>query len=277
MIDGHYSTDLPLGRPALASASYDPDQLRSIPRKIGREDIGISTDNHLPFLGEDVWNCWELSWLDSKGKPVIAVAEIRIPATTPNMVESKSLKLYLNSFSMTRIKSPETLRQTLARDIGRIVEGKVSIQLILPETFGQLRIMEPEGICIDRQHITITEFNINPNLLNVENHRISETLFSRLIRTNCPVTGQPDWATVYVTYTGSRIRPDSLLLYFVSFRQHHGFHESCVEIMFYHILQKCRPETLTLSARFTRRGGIDINPFRSTETRSSSNFRDPRQ
>jgi 7-cyano-7-deazaguanine reductase len=114
--------DLPLGRPAFASTSYDPDQLRPIPRKIGREDIGISTDNHLPFLGEDVWNCWELSWLDSNGKPVIAVAEIRIPATTPNMVESKSLKLYLNSFSMTRINSPETLRQTLARDISRIVE-----------------------------------------------------------------------------------------------------------------------------------------------------------
>lgn len=277
MIDGQYSTDLPLGHPAFASTSYDPDQLRSISRKIARKGIGIVDNSPLFFFGEDIWNCWELSWLDSKGKPVIAVAEIRIPVTTPNMVESKSLKLYLNSFSMTRIKSPETLRQTLARDIGRIVEGTVSIQLILPDAFGQLGIMEPEGICIDRQHITVTEFNINPNLLNVENHRISETLFSRLIRTNCPVTGQPDWATVYVTYTGSRIRPDSLLRYFVSFRQHQGFHESCVEIMFYHILQKCRPETLTLSARFTRRGGIDINPFRSTETSSISNFRDPRQ
>jgi 7-cyano-7-deazaguanine reductase len=277
MNDGLYLHDLPLGRPAFASTSYDPDQLRPIPRKIGREDIGISTDNHLPFLGEDVWNCWELSWLDSKGKPVIAVAEIRIPATTPNMVESKSLKLYLNSFSMTRINSPETLRQTLARDISRIVKGTVSVKMILPEAFGQLRIMEPEGICIDRQDITIAEYTIHPNLLNVENHSVSETLFSRLIRTKCPVTGQPDWATVCVTYTGPHIRPDSLLRYFVSFRQHQGFHESCVETIFFHILQKCRPQSLSLWARFTRRGGIDINPFRSTETGSSPNFRDPRQ
>lgn len=277
MIDGHYSTDLPLGRPALASTSYDPDQLRSVSRKTARQDIGIGENSPLPFWGEDVWNCWELSWLDSEGKPVIAVAEIRIPVTTPNMVESKSLKLYLNSFSMTRINSPETLRQTLARDIGRIVEGTVSIQLILPEAFGQLRIMEPEGICIDRQNITVTEYTINPDLLVVEKQSVSQSLFSRLIRTNCPVTGQPDWATLCVTYTGSRIRPDSLLRYFVSFRQHQGFHESCVETMFCHILQKCRPETLTLSARFTRRGGIDINPFRSTEKSSGPNYRDPRQ
>jgi 7-cyano-7-deazaguanine reductase len=277
MNDGHYPKDLPLGRQAFASISYDPNQLRSVSRKIAREDIGIVDNSPLPFFGEDVWNCWEVSWLDSNGKPVIAVAEIRIPVTTPNMVESKSLKLYLNSFSMTRFSHLETLRQTLARDIGRIVESPVLVQLILPEAFGHFRIMEPEGICIDRQNITVTEYTINPNLLVVEKQVVSQSLFSRLIRTNCPVTGQPDWATVCVTYTGPRIRQDSLLRYLVSFRQHKGFHESCVETMFCHILQKCSPETLTLSARFTRRGGIDINPFRSTDTSSGPNFRDPRQ
>jgi len=277
MNDVLYPPDLPLGRQSFATDSYAPEQLRALPRRINREDIGIGANSPLPFLGEDVWNCWELSWLDSDGKPVIAVAEIRIPVTTPNMVESKSLKLYLNSFSMTRIKSPETLRQTLARDISGIVEETVSVQLIPPKAFGRLRIMEPEGICIDRQQITVTEFSVNPDLLVVDHRKVSETLFSRLIRTNCPVTGQPDWATVCVTYTGPRIRPDSLLRYFVSYRRHQGFHESCVETMFCHILQKCKPEALTLWARFTRRGGIDINPFRSTEKSSSPNFRHPRQ
>jgi len=277
MIDDLYPPNLPLGHLSSLSTSYDPDQLRAIPRQFSREDIGITPNSPLPFLGEDVWNCWELSWLDSKGKPAVAVAEIRIPATTPNMVESKSLKLYLNSFSMTRINSPEVLRQTLAQDIGQVVEGAISVALIMPEAFGKLRIMEPEGICIDRQHISVTEYSINPDLLVVDNHSVSETLFSRLIRTNCPVTGQPDWATVCIIYTGPRIHPDSLLHYFVSFRQHQGFHESCVETMFCHILHKCAPEALTLWARYTRRGGIDINPFRSTEKSSSPNFRHPRQ
>jgi 7-cyano-7-deazaguanine reductase len=214
-------------------------------------------------------------WIQN-GKPAIAVAEIRIPATTPNMVESKSLKLYLNSFSMTRINSPETLRQTLARDIGHCGRNHLC-QLILPEAFGKLRIMEPEGICIDRQNITIKEYTINPDLLAVDNHSVSETLFSRLIRTNCPVTGQPDWATVCITYTGPRIRPDSLLRYFVSFRQTRVFMNPVWKPCFAISLERCKPEALTLSARFTRRGGIDINPFRSTETSSSPNFRDPRQ
>lgn len=277
MNDNPYPKNLPLGQQLLASSEYDPEQLRSVSRKIGRKNIGISDNSSLPFMGEDVWNCWELSWLNSQGKPAIAVAEIRVPAGTSNMVESKSLKLYLNSFSMTRVGSADSLREIIARDIGRIVEEHVSVQLILPEAFGKLRIIEPEGICIDRQKIMITEFSINPNLLAVEKSRVSETLYSRLIRTNCPVTGQPDWATVCLTYSGPRIRPDSLLRYFVSFRQHKGFHESCVETMFCHILQKCQPESLTISARFTRRGGIDINPFRSTESSSSPNFRDPRQ
>ena len=277
MNDSHYPEDLPLGRPVSAIKTYDPEQLHSIPRMIGRKQIGIAGDGFLPFMGEDIWNCWELSWLNSDGKPAIAVAEIRIPATTPNMVESKSLKLYLNGFSMTRMSSLESLRETIARDIGRIVKEPVSVQLILPEAFGKLRIMEPEGICIDRQKIPITEFFLNPELLIVEKRKVSETLFSRLVRTNCPVTGQPDWATVCLTYTGPRILQDSLLRYFVSFRQHKGFHESCVETMFCHILQRCRPESLTIGARFTRRGGIDINPFRSTETASGPNFRDPRQ
>jgi 7-cyano-7-deazaguanine reductase len=277
MNDALYLLNLPLGRKSFESNSYNPDQLRSIPRAIGRETVGISAKTALPFLGEDIWNCWELSWLDFNGKPVVAVAEIRIPVTTPNMVESKSLKLYLNSFSMIRINEPEILRQTIIRDIEHVVEGNVLVQLIMPEAIQKLQIMEPEGICIDHQNISVKEFDVRPDLLAVDNHTVSETLFSRLIRTRCPVTGQPDWATVCLTYRGQRIRPDSLLRYFVSYRQHQGFHESCVETMFCHILNECRPETLSLIARFTRRGGIDINPFRSTETSSTPNLRDSRQ
>jgi 7-cyano-7-deazaguanine reductase len=277
MNDALYPLNLPLGRKSFESTTYDPDQLRSIPRIIGRETIGISAGSPLPFLGEDIWNCWELSWLDNNGKPVVAVAEIRIPVTTPNMVESKSLKLYLNSFSMIRLSKPEALRQTIIRDIEHIVEGTVSVQLIMPDSFQKLQTVEPEGICIDHQNISVTQFDVCPDLLAADNHTVSETLFSRLIRTACPVTGQPDWATVFLTYRGQSIRPDSLLRYFVSYRQHQGFHESCVETMFCHIMKKCRPETLSLTARFTRRGGIDINPFRSTETSSSPNLRDFRQ
>lgn len=269
--------NLPLGRQTAFSESYDPTQLRPIPRKIGRNQAGLADNAALPFFGEDIWNCWELSWLDSGGKPDIAVAEIRIPATTPNIVESKSLKLYLNSFAMTRIQSSDNLKKILAEDIGNIVESNIRVRLIAPEDFNRLQIMEPAGTCIDYYPIKDPEFTLCPHLLETDSYRVSETLFSRLIRTNCPVTGQPDWATVSLTYSGPRIRPAALLKYFIGFRQHQGFHENCLEIMFCDIFRHCKPETMTLSARFIRRGGIDINPYRSTEKNSLPNLRDPRQ
>ncbi|MFO8085571.1 MAG: NADPH-dependent 7-cyano-7-deazaguanine reductase QueF [Desulfobacterales bacterium] len=268
---------LPLGRKSLSPETYDPAQLRAIPRRTGRDQIGLKDNNSLPFFGEDIWNCWELSWLDSKGKPAIAVAEIRIPSTTPNIVESKSLKLYLSSFGMTRIDSPESMKKILAADIGNIVKGTPSVHLILPDDFNNLQIIKPVGTCIDNHCIKSVNFTLCPHLLEVDHDQVSETLFSRLIRTRCPVTGQPDWATVSVTYTGPRIRPDTLLHYFLGFRQHQGFHENCSEMMFCDILRVCKPDSLTLSARFTRRGGIDINPYRSTENIFGSNLRDPRQ
>lgn len=268
---------LPLGRNTILPESYDPSQLRSIPRKFDRTHDGIINSTVSPIFGEDIWNCWELSWLDINGKPLIAVAEIRIPANTNNIVESKSLKLYLGSFAMTRIKSRDCLINILARDIGTIVNGKISVKLIGPENFSKLKISEPAGKCIDNLSAGIFEFNVCSDLLSVDHYLVSETLFSNLFRTKCPVTGQPDFATVSLTYTGKRILPDSLLKYFISFRQHQEFHEHCTERMFFDILRKCKPEQLTVSTRFTRRGGIDINPYRSTQNICLPNLRDPRQ
>ncbi len=273
----HDSKALPLGRRSISPATYDPAQLRAVARKTHRDQLGLDAQSPLPFFGEDIWNCWEISWLDSRGMPGIAVAEIRIPSSTPNIVESKSLKLYLNSFGMTRIDHLNILKKTLATDIGNVVGGDISVRLILPDDFGKLQIMEPEGQCIDNRNSSPMVFEVCPDILETGSQQVSETLFSRLVRTNCPVTGQPDWATVSVHYTGFKIRSHSLLNYLLGFRQHQGFHENCVEMMFCDILRKCRPESLTVSARFTRRGGIDINPCRSTEKIDFPNLRDPRQ
>ncbi len=277
MNDIYNNKNLPLGQQVAFCESYDPTQLQPIPRKIGRNQAGIADNAALPFFGEDIWNCWELSWLDNSGKPDIAVAEVRIPATTPNIVESKSLKLYLNSFAMTRIRSSGHLKKILAEDIGNIVKSNIHVRLIAPKDFNGLQVMDPPGTCIDYYPIKNPKFIPCPHLLAIDPYRVSETLFSRLVRTNCPVTGQPDWATVSLTYSGFRIRPEALLKYFIGFRQHQGFHENCVETMFCDILRYCKPESMTLSARFTRRGGIDINPYRSTGQTSLPNLRDPRQ
>ncbi|TWI73066.1 7-cyano-7-deazaguanine reductase [Desulfobotulus alkaliphilus] len=274
-MEDKYLSALPLGRTVAFSPLYDPSQLCPVPRSLARQALGISAEKGLPFYGEDIWNCWELSWLDENGKPLLAVAEIRIPADSPFLVESKSLKLYLNSFNMTRISGTEELKSTLIRDITAIVQAKIDLTLHMPEDFFHLRPGEPEGLCIDT-----LPFNAEkPAFPETGDSKgiISEKLFSRLLRSHCPVTGQPDWATVHIAYRGQPICHESLLRYIVSLREHTGFHESCAETIFCCILERCRPENLMVSARFTRRGGIDINPFRSTHSCTMPNERDFRQ
>jgi len=268
--------DLPLGKKVAYDFTYNPELLHPVPRRLGREAAGL-----LSFAGSrqgvDIWNIYELSWLSPSGLPAIAIAELRVPADSPSLIESKSLKLYCNSFNMSRFESSEEVRTTMEQDLGRAAGARVKVHLIEPAAFVDLRLAEPEGICLDGLPAAKFAYRPESSVLAVGRETVRQTLFSRLFRSCCPVTGQPDYATVTVSYAGRRIVPETLLRYLVSYREHSGFHETCVEMIFRDLLERTRPEQLTVSARFTRRGGIDINPVRSTLTGVWPNPRDPRQ
>lgn len=253
---------IPLGKEAAYTSSYNPEILFPVARRLNREKIGIK--DGLPFTGVDIWNAYEISRLETGGKPQVAMAEIRFPLTSVNIVESKSLKLYLNSFNQTHFLSPEKLGQVILRDLERVSEGPVTVSLTLPDQFQRCNFMEPEGCCIDDLELKTDCYTHKADFLTHGPNRIEERLYSNLLRTNCPVTGQPDWATLTIHYIGKEISRTGLLRYIISFREHTGFHENCVEQIFLDLLERCAPEKLSVYARFTRRGGIDINPFRST-------------
>lgn len=266
----------PLGKQVSYTFNYDPDQLCPIPRGIGREAAGLDSQAG-GWHGEDIWNVYEVSWLTPSGRPEIAMAELRVPAASPCLIESKSLKLYFNSFNMTRFSTADAVRQTISADLRRATGTDVAVSLLAAEHFNRAALAEPEGICLDGQEIGDFIYTPDPTLLSTGTQKVQQTLFSRLFRSCCPVTGQPDWATIVVSYEGQQISPDNLLRYLVSYREHAGFHETCVEKIFNDIMQYCTPEQLLVSARFTRRGGIDINPVRSTRPGKWPNIRDPRQ
>ena len=264
--------------PATAPAEYSPDLLQSIPRAEGRCRLEIA--GALPFAGEDIWNAYELSWLDTGGKPVVATGEFRIPANSPYIIESKSLKLYLNSLNGCRYESLETVRSTIAADISGVCGAEAQVRLHPSSTAGTPVQGEPVGHCIDTEALEKPAYDLDPGLLrdSVDSKsRIAETLHSNLLKTNCPVTGQPDWATVMIRYRGPRIRRGALLAYLVSYRNHAEFHEQCVERMFVNIERYCRPAALSVYARYLRRGGLDINPFRSNFETPPPNVRLLRQ
>jgi len=256
----------PLGKAVATPDRYDPALLFAMRRAAQREALGLGAT--LPFSGADLWTAYELSWLDSRGKPEVAVALFSVSADSPSIVESKSLKLYLNGFSQTPFKSPGAVQRTIAADLSRAFGGPVEVELVRPAEFARLRVADLEGESLDDRDIEVRDYTPNPGLLTTARDIASETLVSNLFKSNCPVTGQPDWGSVQIRYRGPRIDRAGLLRYLVSFRQHAGFHESCVERMFIEVLQRCRPERLTVYARFTRRGGIDINPFRSNWERA---------
>lgn len=241
--------------------TYDPGLLQPVPRAPHRKELGIGEP--LPFGGADIWTAYELSWLDPKGKPQVAMATFVVPADTPNLVESKSFKLYLNSFNQTPVASPEALRETLQKDLAGACGAPVGVEIRLPEDFGDERIEELDGECIDAIDVETRDYLPNPDHLRTGRSPAEETLVSNLLKTNCPLTGQPDWAGIQIRYTGPRIDRAGLLRYLVSFRRHGGFHEHCTERIFMDILRRCRPGSLTVYARYTRRGGLDINPFRT--------------
>ena len=240
---------------------YDPTLLQPVPRAPHRGELGI--EGALPFTGADVWTAYELSWLDPKGKPRVAMATFVVPVDSPNLIESKSFKLYLNSFSQTSVDSPEALREMLRKDVGSACGTATGVDLLLPGDFPDEQIEEMDGELIDEIGVEIRDYRPNPEHLKTGRASVEETLVSNLLKTNCPLTGQPDWASIQIRYKGPRLDREGLLKYLVSFRQHGGFHEHCTESIFMDILKRCRPERLTVHARYTRRGGLDINPFRT--------------
>ncbi|MGN8134109.1 NADPH-dependent 7-cyano-7-deazaguanine reductase QueF [Paraburkholderia sp. 22099] len=253
----------PLGKPSAYTEQYDASLLFPIARGNAREAIGISAP--LPFFGTDIWNAYELSWLNARGKPQIAVATFFVPADSPNIVESKSFKLYLGSFAQTAFESMEVVRETIKRDVSASCGATVSVHLTAPYEFGKLQMEEFEGLSLDRLDLDADVYQPDASLLKAALNEapVEETLFSNLLKSNCPVTGQPDWGSVQIHYIGPQIDHAGLLRYIISYRNHTGFHEQCVEKIFIDVLKACKPVKLAVYARYTRRGGLDINPFRT--------------
>jgi 7-cyano-7-deazaguanine reductase len=261
-----------LGQTSNYDDHYNPDRLFAIPRAVKRQELGIIA-NQLPFHGFDCWNHYEVSWLNEKGVPQVAVAEIVYDCATPYLIESKSLKLYFNSLNNTQFKDSEAVRKVVEQDLGRRLEGDVSVR-ILPLLVPELSIIHPSfsGICLDSLDVTCSVYLVEPDYLNVGDHTVEEVVYSDLLKSNCLVTNQPDWGSVQIAYKGKQINHEGLLKYIVSFRNHNEFHEQCIERIFIDILNRCNPEQLTVYGRYTRRGGLDINPYRSTSNVRPADF-----
>jgi 7-cyano-7-deazaguanine reductase len=267
----------PLGKSTAYADRYDPSLLFPIPRAEKRAEIGVA--ELLPFRGVDIWNAYELSWLDLHGKPVVALAEFRVPAASPNIIESKSFKLYLNGFAQERIADATALAATLVHDLSAAAGAMVGVQLSDAKA-ASYAVTDLDGQLLDSQSIEIDHYGPpEAAFLSVDNSAVAveETLVSHLLRSNCPVTGQPDWGSVQITYRGPPIEHAGLLRYLVSFRNHNEFHEQCVERIFVDLMEHCAPQQLSVYARYTRRGGLDINPFRSSTPATPGNPRTARQ
>jgi len=268
----------PLGKPAAYKAEYDPSLLFPIARLGKREEIGIR--GTLPFFGVDIWNAYELSWLNLRGKPQVAIATITVPADSPNIIESKSFKLYLNSFNQTKLAGTDALLELLRADLSGGFGAPVHVVLTTADAFSSQTIKEPQGLLLDRLDIEVAEYQPNPALLKTDRNAVTvdETLISHLLKSNCLVTGQPDWGSIQIHYVGTPIDQEGLLKYLISFRDHNEFHEQCVERIFIDIMQHCAPQKLSVYARYTRRGGLDINPWRCNFSGPPpSNMRQARQ
>jgi 7-cyano-7-deazaguanine reductase len=273
------ASDSPLGKPSAYCTQYDPSLLFPIARQGKREELGLH--GTLPFFGVDIWNAYEVSWLNMRGKPEVAIAAIVAPADSPNIIESKSFKLYLNSFNQTKLAGSEALLSLLRADLSAGFGAPVQITLIPSSEFGSIKMTQMEGLLLDRLDIEIDSYQPNPALLSVEAGvaTVEETLVSHLLKSNCLVTGQPDWGSVQIHYVGAPINQEGLLKYLIGLREHNEFHEQCVERIFVDILRHCKPAKLAVYARYTRRGGLDINPWRSNFStgKPPSNLRLARQ
>jgi len=273
-----------LGKPAPYVDHYDASLLFPISRLAKRVELGLH--GAVPFFGADLWTAFELSWLTPRGKPQVAIAHVTVPCETPNIVESKSFKLYLNSFSNTAFASADEVRKRIRADVseaawrGAPSQSSVGVRIVLPDEFEQEIVQELGGLSLDRLDIECTQYTPAPELLTAafDEQPVEEVLASKLLKSNCLVTGQPDWASVQIHYSGPQIDQGGLLRYLVSFRNHNEFHEQCVERIFMDIWRRCKPVKLVVYARYTRRGGLDINPFRTSHPMAlPANVRNARQ
>ena len=267
----------PLGADTQYVNQYDPGLLYPIQRDLNWQARGID-QRSLPFTGVDIWNAYEVSWLNLKGKPVVRLAEFRIPADSSHIIESKSFKLYLNSFNLTAFATEAEVQQRMQADLSAAAGAEVQVLLLALDGAGQ--VAQFSGECIDELDVDITDYEPNADCLGLREgaaDEVTESLYSHLLKSNCPVTGQPDWASIVVEYRGAPLDREGLLKYLVSYREHGDFHEQCVESIFMDIWQQCQPQALTVYARYLRRGGLDINPYRSSEAVVPENLRLSRQ
>lgn len=270
--------DLSLGKITEYIDHYTPSLLQAVPRSIGRQALGLSTIN-LPFVGHDIWHGYELSWLNARGKPMVALATFVVPYDSPNLIESKSFKLYLNSFNQSRFADLSQVYHALQQDLSACAGKAVQVSL---HNVSEIMTFQPTwipGVCLDELDLDITQYQYDPSLLQLAPNRelADEKLHSHLLKSNCLITSQPDWASVFIHYRGPALSHEGLLKYLVSFRNHNEFHEQCVERIFNDIWQFARPSFLAVYARYTRRGGLDINPLRSSEAYTAPNIRLSRQ
>ena len=281
-----------LGKTSAYADQYDASLLFPIPRAGKRAEIGVA--GAAPFFGADMWTAFELSWLGPRGKPQVALAHFTVPCETPNIIESKSFKLYLNSFNNTRFADVEAVKTRLRADLSEAVwrdtargpsgrgpaPSSIGVKILLPELFDREPIYELDGLSLDRLDVECTRYTPAPDLLSavLDEPPVSEVLVSNLLKSNCLVTGQPDWGSVRIAYSGPQIDQEGLLQYIVSYRNHNEFHEQCVERIFMDIWTRCQPARLTVYARYTRRGGLDISPFRTSHPQPvPANVRTARQ
>lgn len=274
----HPAEHSPLGKSSEYVSTYAPELLFPISRTTKWAELGLTADT-LPYQGVDLWNCYELSWLTASGKPVVAIGEFSIPAQSPNIIESKSFKLYLNSLNQTAFDNAEAVRAVMERDLSAAAGAPVGVRVRgLDEVAGE-GVAVIQGTCIDDLDVAVESYDHpRPELLRCDDtRRVDEVLYSSLLKSNCPVTGQPDWGTLVVEYAGPALDAASLLAYVVSFRQHQDFHEQCVERIYLDLRRLLQPTHLTVYARYVRRGGLDINPYRSSEAVQPDNRRLVRQ
>lgn len=255
-------TKTELGQISSYDLYYNPERLFAIARCEKRQEIGVDPV-HLPFYGFDCWNHYEVSWLNEKGKPEVAIAEIIYNCDTPYLIESKSLKLYFNSLNNTPFKDKEALIETIRKDLSKCLEAEVSVRII---SLRDTKFPQPcaFGVCIDDLDVTCSVYQVEPKYLFVGDEQVEEVVYSDLLKSNCLITHQPDWGSVQIAYQGMQINHEGLLQYLISFRNHNEFHEQCIERIFVDIMNRCKPEKLIVYGRYTRRGGLDINPFRSS-------------
>ena len=269
---------LKLGQKTEYASQYDRTLLQPVPRALNRDGLGI-TQNQPFTIGADIWTAYEISWLNEKGLPQVAIADIYLDYQSQNLIESKSFKLYLNSFNQSKFADFNTVQQTMQRDLSECAQGDVKVRLNPVSVYNSQKIDHLQGDFIDEQDIEITSYEFNADWLKdcVSNEIVEEKLVSHLLKSNCLITNQPDWGSLYIHYVGKKIDHEKLLRYVVSFRQHNEFHEQCVERIFCDLMHYAKPEKLTVYARYTRRGGLDINPFRSNFENLPENLRLARQ